>query len=51
MLSKGCFLRVSEGRKGGYILKNAPEACTVGMILRQTKGSLAPVNYDDEYEI
>ena len=51
MLSKGCFFKSIRGPQGGYILKNAPEACTLGMILRQTKGSLAPVNYDDEYEI
>jgi DNA-binding IscR family transcriptional regulator len=29
------------------MLKNPPEEYTVGMILRQTEGSLVPVTYDD----
>jgi DNA-binding IscR family transcriptional regulator len=29
------------------MLKNPPEQYTVGMILRQTEGSLSPVTYDD----
>ena len=30
------------------MLKNPPEQYTVGMILRQTEGSLTPVSIDDE---
>lgn len=47
MLNKAGFVKSIRGPQGGYILKNPPETYTVGMILRQTEGSLAPVNYDD----
>ena len=32
-----------RGAQGGYLLRKAPEEYTVGMILRLTEGSLAPV--------
>lgn len=47
ILNKAGFVKSIRGPQGGYMLKNAPEEYTVGMILRQTEGSLAPVNYDD----
>ena len=47
VLNKAGFVKSIRGPQGGYILKNPPEQYTVGMILRQTEGSLSPVNYDD----
>lgn len=47
VLNKAGFVKSIRGPQGGYMLKNAPEEYTVGMILRQTEGSLTPVNYDD----
>ena len=47
ILNKAGFVKSIRGPQGGYMLKNAPEKYTVGMILRQTEGSLAPVSYDD----
>lgn len=46
ILNKAGFVNSIRGPQGGYMLKNAPEQYTVGMILRQTEGSLAPVSYD-----
>lgn len=51
VLNKAGFVKSIRGPQGGYILKNPPEQYTVGMILRQTEGSLAPVNYDDANEL
>ena len=42
-LSKIGFVRSLRGKGGGYQLLRAPEEYTVGMILRLTEGSLAPV--------
>ena len=41
-----------RGKGGGYRLAKPPERCTVGSILRLTKGSLAPVACleDDAYQ-
>lgn len=47
VLNKAGFVKSIRGPQGGYMLRNTPEQYTVGMILRQTEGSLAPVNYDD----
>lgn len=47
VLNKAGYVKSIRGPQGGYMLKSAPEEYTVGMILRQTEGSLAPVNYDD----
>ena len=47
ILNKAGYVKSIRGPQGGYMLKNEPEYYTVGMILRQTEGSLLPVNYDD----
>ena len=47
VLNKAGFVKSIRGPQGGYMLKQAPEQYTVGMILRQTEGSLASFNYDD----
>jgi Rrf2 family protein len=46
-LNKAGYVKSIRGPQGGYMLKRRPEEYTVGMILRQTEGSLAPVVYDD----
>ena len=47
VLNKAGFVKSIRGPQGGYMLKQAPEQYTVGMILRQTEGSLTSFNYDD----
>jgi Rrf2 family protein len=47
ILNKAGYVKSIRGPQGGYMLKHRPEEYTVGMILRQTEGSLAPVVYDD----
>lgn len=48
-LVKAGFVKGLRGSKGGYKLAKKPEDYTVGMILRLTEGSLAPVAcLDDE---
>lgn len=42
-LNKAGFVRSTRGAQGGYQLVKSPEQYTVGMILRLTEGSLAPV--------
>lgn len=42
-LVKAGFVKGLRGSKGGYRLAKNPEDYTVGMILRLTEGSLAPV--------
>lgn len=42
-LNKAGFVRSIRGPQGGYRLTKDPEQYTVGMILRLTEGSLAPV--------
>ena len=44
ILNKAGFVRSVRGPSGGYSLKRKPEEYTVGMILRLTEGSLAPVD-------
>jgi len=44
VLNSAGFVRSVGGPQGGYMLKNRPENYTVGMILRLTEGSLAPVS-------
>ncbi len=51
MLNKAGFVKSIRGPQGGYMLRQAPENYTVGMILRETEGSLIPVNYDDAEEV
>lgn len=43
VLNKAGYVRSTRGAQGGYQLVREPEAYTVGMILRLTEGSLAPV--------
>ena len=42
-LSKAGYVTSVRGAQGGYRLSRSPEQFTVGMILRVTEGSLAPV--------
>ena len=44
ILSKAGFLDAVHGKGGGYRLNRKPEEYTVGAILKQTEGSLAPVS-------
>ncbi len=43
MLNTPDLLQTNRGFQGGYRLASPPEKYTVGMILRLTEGSLAPV--------
>ena len=43
-LSRAGYVRSVRGSGGGYMLSKAPSEYTVGMILRLTEGSLAPVS-------
>ncbi len=43
VLNKARFVKSIRGPQGGYRLTREPEQYTVGMILRLTEGSLAPV--------
>ena len=43
-LGKSGFLKSARGAQGGYQLAKAPEEYTIGSILRQTEGGLAPVS-------
>lgn len=44
LLTKAGFLKSMRGSNGGYRLSREAGAYTVGMILRTTEGSLAPVS-------
>ena len=43
VLNSAGFVRSIRGPQGGYVLRKTPSEYTVGMILRLTEGSLAPV--------
>ena len=43
VLNKSGYVRSTRGAQGGYQLVKKPQEYTVGMILRLTEGSLAPV--------
>ncbi|MDE7478207.1 MAG: Rrf2 family transcriptional regulator [Lachnospiraceae bacterium] len=43
VLNKAGYVRSTRGAQGGYQLVKPPKEYTVGMILRLTEGSLAPV--------
>ncbi len=52
ILNKAGYVRSIRGPQGGYRLAREPEKYTVGMILRLTEGSLAPVPcLDDEVNV
>ena len=44
LLVKANILNGVRGKGGGYRLTKSPQQCTVGMILRLTEDSLAPVS-------
>lgn len=44
ILSRAGYVKSIRGAQGGYLLSKRPEEYTVGMILRLTEGSLAPVS-------
>ena len=48
MLNRAGYVKSVRGAQGGYYLRKRPEDYTVGMILRLTEGSLAPVSCIDE---
>ena len=48
LLSRAGYVNSVRGAQGGYRLSKTPENYTVGMILRVTEGSLAPVACMDE---
>lgn len=50
VLNKAGFVKSVRGPQGGYLLKKKPEDYSVGMILRLTEGSLAPVACVEEDE-
>lgn len=51
-LVKAGFVKGLRGSKGGYKIAKQPEDYTVGMILRLTEGSLAPVScLEDEVNV
>lgn len=50
-LNKAGYVKSERGSGGGYRLTKTPEEYTVGMILRLTEGSLAPIAcIEDEEE-
>ncbi len=50
VLQKCGYVKSMRGPGGGYTLAKKPEEYTVGMILRQIEGSLAPVSCLEEEE-
>lgn len=48
MLNKAGYVTSVRGAQGGYRIARDPEEYTVGMILRLTEGSMAPVACLDE---
>lgn len=50
VLNKAQYVKSIRGAQGGYILTKPLEEYTVGMILRVTEGSLAPVACVEEQE-
>lgn len=43
ILTKAGLIQSTRGFQGGYRLMVAPEACTVGQILRLTEGTMCPL--------
>ena len=48
ILNRAGYVRSTRGAQGGYQLARKPEDYTIGMVLRLTEGSLAPVECLDE---
>lgn len=48
VLNRAGYVKSVRGAQGGYYLRKRPQDYTVGMILRLTEGSLAPVSCIDE---
>lgn len=48
VLNKAGYVTSVRGAQGGYKISRPPEEYTVGMILRLTEGSMAPVSCLDE---
>lgn len=44
LLVRGGLVEGQRGKGGGYRLRQAPQDCSVGAVLRLTEGSLAPVS-------
>ena len=51
VLNRAGYVKSVRGAQGGYMLRKEPEEYTVGMILRLTGGSLAPVACIEEDEV
>ena len=51
VLNRAGYVKSVRGAQGGYMLRKEPEDYTVGMILRLTEGSLAPVSCIEEDEV
>ena len=51
VLNKAGYVRSIRGAQGGYQLVKAPSDYTVGMILRLTEGTLAPVECLSEHAL
>ena len=50
-LNRAGYVKSVRGAQGGYLLSKEPREYTVGMILRLTEGSLAPVTCLEDDEI
>ncbi len=50
VLNRAGFVKSIRGAQGGYRLAKEPSAYTVGMILRQMEGNLAPVSCLEDAE-
>ena len=51
VLNKAGYVKSVRGAQGGYSMRKKPEEYTVGMILRLTEGSLAPVSCLEDGEV
>lgn len=50
ILNRAGYVKSTRGAQGGYRLAKSPEQYSVGMILRLTEGSLAPVSCLEDEE-
>lgn len=51
VLNRAGYVKSVRGAQGGYLLRKDPEEYTVGMILRLTEGSLAPVSCIEDNDV